>query len=524
MIPGATVADNDPMRRARPSVARVAAVLGAVLLAACGSTTIPLERAGPTSSTVVAAPEPTAPGSTVPGTDPTTTVPATTTTTAPALAIPVLEWSGCGDGAECTTFAAPLDYADPTGPTIEIAVSRRPATGDRIGALVLNFGGPGGEAHDLSKRFGVPSSVRARFDIIGMDPRGVGRSTALSCGFDAATLYTADPTMEDQADRDAFVEISERYVDDCATDRGDLLPHLGTRNVARDMDLLRAGLGDETINFLGFSYGSSIGQVYAELFPTRVRAMVIDGIVDTGLPGIDQAVQQSAGFETALANWAAACPGRSTCPASDPIAAVDQVLAAAESGLSGGRRVFGPGEAAIGLAYPLYNQRLWDDLDRAIGQALGGNGAGMVDLADGYASLIDFSIYFAVSCLDATWPADIDSFFAAGKAAEATSPRFGEAIVNDYGRCALWPAAPDPIGAVTAAGAPPIVVVSGTGDPATPYENGVVVADRLASGVLVTFDGEGHTVTFQGGSTCIDNLAAAYFVDLTVPADRTTCT
>lgn len=446
------------------------------------------------------------------------------TTTVAERPPPVVEWSGCGGSAECATVDVPLDHAQPDGETISLFVRRLPATGERIGGLFFNFGGPGAGAADLITQFGVPDSIRERFDIIGMDPRGVGQSTPLACGLDAATLYRADPTIEDETDAAALVDISLRYVNDCEAARGAMLPHLGTKNVARDMDLIRAGMGDEQLSYVGYSYGTSIGQVYADLFPQRVRAMVIDGLVDPEPAGIDTAVEQALGFETALANWAEGCGRRSGCGFDDPIAAVDRMLALAEETVasSGGRRALGPGEAAIGLAYPLYNQSLWSALDRGVEAALAGDGAGMVALADSYTQLADFSIYFAVSCLDSSWPRSTDEFLSRAEDAGAVAPRFGEAIVNDYIRCAVWPVDPDPLGGVTAGGAPPILVVSTTGDPATPHENGVTVADRLSSGVLLTFEGEGHTITFQGNS-CVDGIAIRYLIDLEVPEDGTRC-
>lgn len=457
--------------------------------------------------------------STAPTTEPATPPPSSE----PVAPPPLVEWSGCGD-AECSTVEVPLDHSSPDGDTISLFVKRLPATGDRIGGLFFNFGGPGGGAADLITQFAIPNSIRERFDIIGMDPRGVGQSTPLDCGLDPATLYAADPTIEDETDVAALIDISTRYANDCEAARGAMLPHVGTNNVARDMDLIRAGMGDDQLSYVGYSYGTSIGQAYAELFPGRVRAMIIDGLVDPEPSGIDAAIDQAQGFETALASWASSCAGRSSCSFDDPLAAVDQMLDRAEGGVpsQGGARMLGPGEAAIALAYPLYNQALWPSLDAALSRAVAGDGSGMVALADGYTQLADFSIYFAVSCLDSTWPRETDEFLSRAKAADALAPRFGEAIVNDYIRCAVWPVDPDPVGGVSANGAPPILVVSTTGDPATPYENGVVVADRLVSGALLTYEGEGHTITFQGNS-CVDGIAASYLIDLVVPDDGARC-
>lgn len=490
---------------------RTAAAVMAVasLAGACSSSDVDLDDAAPSTTTTSApiAPLPTEPEPTTPDTG----------------YVPDLDWTSCGR-AQCAEVVVPLDHDEPAGETIELFVKRLPALGDRIGALFFNFGGPGGGAADLVEAFGVPAAIRARFDIVGMDPRGVGRSTPLGCGIDPRTLYGVDPTIEDDIDADTLISISERYAADCEEQAGELLPHVGTRDVARDMDLLRAAMGDETISYVGYSYGTSIGQAYAEEFPDRVRGMILDGVVDTAPSGIDVAVEQALGFEAALARWAIACNSRETCTLTDPIGAVDLVLARAEEGIasSDDRRALGPGEAAVGLAYPLYDQRLWPALDQAVASAVDGDGGPMVDLADRYANLVDFSIYFAVSCLDSSWPRDTDTFLARAEAAGDVAPRFGEAIVNDYIRCAVWPTSPEPLGAISAPGTEPILVVSTTGDPATPYENGVRVAERLEAGVLLTYDGDGHTIVFQG-SGCVDDIAIDYLIDGTVPADGTVC-
>lgn len=476
---------------------RRALLVGLALLAgACTSSDTPLERAG-TDTTTTTAGEPGSP------------------------TVPAVVWESCGT-AECATVTVPMDHADPTGATIDLAVLRLPARGDRIGALFVNFGGPGSGAVDLLPTFPLPEDVRERFDVVAVDPRGVGGSTPLDCGIDPAELYAVDPTVEDEADAAALVAVSEAYAADCADARGELLDHVGTRDVARDLDRIRAGMGDDRIDFLGYSYGTAIGQAYAGLFPERVRTMVLDGVVDPAPGGIDVAVQQARGFETALARWAASCSDRPSCTLDDPVAAVDDVLALAESGIPAGGDQVGPGEVAIGLAMPLYNTGLWPVLDEAVTTALDGDGSAMLGLAQQYLHLVDFSAYYAVSCLDSTWPDTAADHLAAAERAAREAPRFGEAIVNDYLRCAVWPEEPDPLGPITAPGSPPILVVSTTGDPATPHQNAVDVADRLADGVLVTRDGDGHTVVFQGDA-CIDAITIAYLVDEVVPPAGSRC-
>ena len=186
-------------------------------------------------------------------------------------------------------------------------------------------------------------------------------------------------------------------------------------------------------------------------------------------------------------------------------------------------RSAGPGEANFGISLALYSQRLWSDLDEALAEALDGDASKLVGLADQYFGIGDFEIYFAVNCMDFAWPTgDPEAFFQAAEQTAAQSPHFGEALVNDYIRCVDWPVQPTPLAPVSAPGTPPILVISTTGDPATPYEAGVAVADRLESGVLVTNEGDGHTVV-GNGKACIDDLVADYLVDGDVPEDGTTC-
>ncbi len=440
-----------------------------------------------------------------------------------------IEWSSCSFG-ECASVLVPLDYQKPAGRMIEVAVSRVRATGDRIGALFVNPGGPGASGIDFGSALAnlLPAAVTERFDIVGFDPRGVGDSTPVDCGVDATTLYGVDPTIETPADRTALLDVTKRYVDDCAIRFGDLLPFVGTRDVARDMDAIRAAMGDEQLSYLGFSYGTAIGQEYADLFPTRVRSMILDGVLELGPSGLELAAEQAAGFETALARYAKWCDASASCgTAGRALATVEQVLARSEQpgGIpaASASRPAGPGEASLGIALALYSRSLWNSLDGALAAALGGDGSKLVRLADQYVGIGDFEIYFAVNCMDFAWPTgDPDAILAAGKETAKASPHFGEAIVNDYVRCADWPIPPTPLTPTSAPGAPPILVVSTTGDPATPYEGGVRVARRLESGVLVTNEGDGHTVVADG-KPCINEIVVRYLVDQRPPKDGTSC-
>lgn len=438
-----------------------------------------------------------------------------------------IAWARCG-AFQCASVQVPLDYSNPGGSKIELSVSRARATGTRIGALFVNPGGPGGSAVQFAQSLPdlLPDIISERFDLVGVEPRGLRGSAPLTCGVDYTNLYGADPTVEDAADRDALLAGAQQLADRCSAGSGAELAHVGTRDVARDLDAVRAAMGEAQISYYGASYGTAIGQVYADLFPSRVRAMVLDGVVELGPSGLDVAAQQAAGFEVALQRFAADCAS-SGCTTKDPIRAVERVQELVER--PGGipapdaDRAAGPGELNLGLGDALYSQSSWPILDRALTSALAGDGSTLVKLADHYLGFGSFDLYFAVNCLDYSWPTgDPDAILSAAKAAAVASPHFGEALTTDYLRCVDWPVPPDPLVAVTAPGAPPILVVSTTGDPATPYESGVAVAQHLESGVLLTNEGDGHTAV-TGASSCVAAHFIAYLVDLNAPADGTTC-
>jgi pimeloyl-ACP methyl ester carboxylesterase len=459
----------------------------------------------------------------------------TATTGAPGGSAATIDWAPCEGGFECGTLEVPLDHADPDGPTIEIAVNRHLAEDPdaRIGVLILNPGGPGASGLDLARSFPRAGALGDRFDIVGFDPRGVGQSTPLDCDTHLQAIYDADPTIDSAADEQETLETSQAFVDECEQRHGDLLPHLGTTQVAADIDAIREALGEEQINYLGYSYGTSIGQEYARQFPERVRAMILDGVVDHEPDGITTALGQAAGFDRAFASYVAHCEDEGCgfdAPADE---VVDEVIAAAEQQpipSATADRDATPGVVSLALAQALYSEQLWSTLSAALRRAVDGDGSGLVDLADTYLGREGdeyaggFEAYFAVSCLDETWPDDPEDVIAESLAAQEAVPRFGGPIVIDYVRCPLWPVEAQPLAPVPAdlEGLAPILVVSTTNDPATPYENGVRVAEQIPGAVLVTNEGEGHTIVALG-KPCIDDLATAYLVELELPPDGTTC-
>jgi pimeloyl-ACP methyl ester carboxylesterase len=447
-----------------------------------------------------------------------------------------LEWSTCDGRYECAEVEVPVDHDVPDGDTIAIALIRRPATDPdrRIGSLLVNPGGPGGSGVDAVAFLSLPAEVAERFDVVGFDPRGVGRSAPLDCNTHLQAIYDVDPTLDDRADRRAFLDVSQDFVDECEERHGDLLAHLGTEDVARDLDLIRAAVGDEQLSYLGYSYGTSIGQQYARLFPEKVRTMVLDGVVDVSRTGLENAAGQAEGFSSALDSFIDACDSRG-CGLDQPAGdAVDAVIAAAEQTpipAPGADRPATPGVVALALAQPLYAPSLWPQLGRALDEALDGDATGLVRLADEYLDRDGdgrygngFEVYFAVNCLDSAWPDEPDAVFDAAADVGEEFPRLGEALVNDYARCPLWPVDPSPLEPVPSdiEGLDPIVLVSTTGDPATPHHSALAVADQIPASALVSFEGEGHTIYGQGNA-CVDDAVTAYLVEGTVPDDDLTC-
>lgn len=446
---------------------------------------------------------------------------------------PTLTWSPCY-GGECAEIEVPLDHDDPDGARIGIALIRTSVADPdrRIGSLVLNPGGPGGSGVAMARYLQLPEPVTERFDVVGFDPRGVGDSTPLDCHRHLQGIYDADPTVDSAAERRAFLEVSRAFVDECEDEHGDLLPHLGTVSVARDLDLIRRALGDEQLNYLGFSYGTVIGQQYARLFPERVRAMVLDGVAGPDQQGLEGAVRQAMAFERAIDRFIARCDEH-RCVDDDTATVVDEVIARTEAEpipSSGGERPATRGIVNLAIDRGLYAEWLWPELAGALLDARNGDGAGLVRLADDYLGRTDdgysggFEVYFAVSCIDAVWPDDPDVIMERAAEVGDEAPRTGEGIVNDYVRCALWPADPVPIEPIPSDldGLAPILLVSTTGDPATPHASAEALSRSIPNARLLTHRGEGHTVV-AGGVPCVDDAVVDYLLTAEVPEDDLVC-
>ncbi len=516
---------------------RLAVALVALLVAAaCSSGGNPTESAPqPTATAPAATATPAATDEPVP----TPTVePAVATAPAAPTAVPVpideLSWEPCGP-LECATLAVPIDYDDPEGPRVDLAVARV-LTADpalRVGSLLLNPGGPGGSGIEWLAGGGpaLPATVVERFDLVTWDPRGVGDSSGLICITDVAAGLNEVVDLTD-----GFADDLERYAADtadagatCTASAPDLLGEVGTVNTARDLDLLRRALGDEQLTYLGYSYGTRLGAVYAALFPDRVRALVLDGAFPPGLSSAELA-ENARDFDAALGRIDRTCELEPSCAVRDVgvLDAVDTLLAELDSASPTGPLGLTDRSSLIGATlFAIYVPDAWEIFTDALGDAL----AGDIELVEFLAELWfvddagDFSdIYrgsnLAIMCADQAYAADRDQALVDAELTLEVAPVLGALLAG--ASCEGWPVAGEPLPDPTGVPVPPTLVIGGTHDPATPLRWAEILADQLDGSALVTYVGDGHTIAGQGNS-CVDELVAAYLVDLAVPDDGTVC-
>jgi pimeloyl-ACP methyl ester carboxylesterase len=451
-----------------------------------------------------------------------------------------LHWSDCDD-YECATIRVPLDYSAPAGATIGIALIRVPARdGDhRVGSLLINPGGPGGSTIDRFSDLvdSLSPGLRARFDIVGFDPRGVGRSAPVTCVDDATmdAQNAADPDPTTPAEKQQTVDQAREFAAGCQRHSGNELPFIDTESTARDMDRIRAAVGDAKLSYLGFSYGTFLGAMYATLFPNQVRALALDGALDPQLPPLQSSIDQAVGFQKALEAFLRWCSSGSSCEFSAPgdlLARYRGLLARIDDNplpttLDG--RVLASGDAHTAVAATLYDQSDgWPALGRGLAQAENGDGTTLLRLADQYNERSPDGQYTnlwpannAVNCRDYKWPSDLSAYDSAAKESASTAPDFGPENVYSGVKCAVWPVQPGGHPAISAPTAPTSLVIATTGDPATPFAEAKSLVHELRSAVLLTRVGEGHTG--YSASACVRDKTDAYLIDGTVPAPGTVC-
>ncbi|MFF3290817.1 alpha/beta hydrolase [Streptomyces sp. NPDC003023] len=445
---------------------------------------------------------------------------------------------------ECSFIDVPLDYGKPDGETIELALIRAPArdTKNRIGSLVFNFGGPGASGvHTLPSLASDYDGLRERYDLVSFDPRGVGRSVPVECLDDEGLDKQAagDPTPDDAAEEKAYLEGIERFTEACEENSGDELPHVGTIDAARDMDLMRQVLGDDKLYYFGISYGTELGGVYAHLFPKNVGRAVFDAVVDPTQGSVESALGQVEGFQLALTNFAQDCvdrgddcrlPGSSVQEIQDWIIGfLDRLDKKPITGI--GERRLTEGQAANGIIQTLYSKEYWELLEQGLDEAEGGNGSLLMAFSDALNGRNENGTYSniqaagsAIGCVDSKARYTLEQAKAMVPRFRKASPVFGEYLAWAQASCTKWPVPgtwdhPD----VSAPGAPPIVVVGNTGDPATPYEGTKAMARALGKGVAVqvTYEGEGHGS--YSSSPCVRKAVDTYLLSGRAPSDGTVC-
>jgi pimeloyl-ACP methyl ester carboxylesterase len=451
-------------------------------------------------------------------------------------------WTACTGAFQCAKVKVPVDYAKPDGPSLNLAVTRvRTAGSKRLGSLLINPGGPGASGVEYLQQAytAITEPVRAAYDLVSFDPRGTGNSKPIDCVTDSQLneFLSADVTMDNQSDVDTWDRIAKDFAAGCDKRTGPLLGEVDTDNVARDLDVLRAVLGDEKLHYLGYSYGTFIGARYADMFPDKVGRMVLDGAIDPAVGAVDQGLAQAKGFQTAWDAFVAACLKDKDCQLGDKKGEIDARLRAMLNAAdkkplrTRSGRELSEAIATLGVVSALYSASRWEYLRASLFAAYNGDGTGLLYLADVYLQRTsgggfpnnDNEAIYAVNCLDRPYdgtPADIEADLPRFREA---SPLFGEFIAWSNLPCTYWPAHPGHLpGPVTAAGAAPIVVIGTTRDPATPYVWAKALAAQLESGIFVSHDGDGHTV-YGDGNRCIDRLVEDYLINGESPRDGVEC-
>lgn len=457
-----------------------------------------------------------------------------------------LSWSGCGDGLQCAWLRVPLDYDDPSGDTIRLRLARVPATGSpgqRQGSLLLNPGGPGASGLSFASYVAsaVAPQVAREFDIVGFDTRGVGQSAAVTCltGRQTSTWLRADSNPDTLAEEKRYFALGGRIPRGCLEFSPKISRHLGSEDTARDMDVMRAVLGDEKLTYLGYSYGTFLGTLYAERFPGNVGRLVLDGALDPSLDVMQVSEGQSDGFQLALTRFAADCAKRSSCPwrgsSANVLRGINRLLAQIDRRPlpTGTARDLVEGEAITALFTAMYSPSSWSSLRYALRLAAKGDGSGLQWIADSAADRTGptsfgtnmASAFPAIACWDTPAAPGLDGLRAAADrwSRKAKVPALARALSWSNAPCSQWfghtARVPAPASSTTTA---PILVVGTTYDPATPYAWSQALSRQLATATLLTYRGDGHTA-YGSGSRCVDDAIDAYLLRGTVPAAGTVC-
>ena len=460
--------------------------------------------------------------------------------------VSTLEWSTCHGTFQCATLKVPIDYSNESLGQFDIAVVRYrdPNQHDRIGSLVINPGGPGvsGVDYALNAQYVVNPDVLERYDIVGFDPRGIGASTPISCLSDVEqdAMLIGDPKPDNEAEFLQTLKETQDFVDKCIA-KTPHIAHFSTQESAYDMEQLRQSLGDEKLNYLGFSYGSYLGTLYAQAFPQFVGRFVLDGAIDPNIAIEEQTLVQAVAFDKALENFMADCPLNKDCPLpknATPAFFTDLFNKVSQTPLTVGKRKITEGLVVTGTASALYDDQTgWPSLRTAIAQALIGDGTTYAELADTYNSRNEDGTYQnnendannVIECLDWRQSQSNNEIRAKAASYKKAAPVFGPYVAYGGVTCNLLnqtlnrTPADNSKNALIKSTATPVLVIGTTQDPATPYAWAKALSKYIVGSHLITLEAEGHT-GYGRVSGCIDDAVDLYLVTGKTPAKNLTCT
>jgi pimeloyl-ACP methyl ester carboxylesterase len=457
-----------------------------------------------------------------------------------------LAWSLCEDGVfQCAKVKVPIDWGKPDGKTFDLALIRK-FTNDAVGSLVINPGGPGGSGYDFLANnwdsIGTPE-LRETYTLVSFDPRGVSRSAKVTCldskGTDELLYGSNDAEIGSDEEIELMREDLKGFIDACKENTGEVLGHIDTVSSAKDMDVIRAALGEDKLNYLGYSYGTFLGTTYAALFPDKVGRFVLDGAIDPRVPDEQQTLNQLAGFNLALNNYLKDCVNKnSDCPFTGTLEQAQQSVKNFLLEMEGktlktdSQRELTISSATTGLILALYSDTYWPYLSQAFEEAFDGDGSTFLLLADTYNDRMSDGSYngnsleanIAINCLDSRASSEPAAMAKQNQKLLKVSPILGRYWQNGALTCEQWPfpVAERPE-SYSAEGAPTIMVVGTTGDPATPFEQSVALAHEvLADGFLVTFRGEGHTA-YGRSNKCVSDAVDDFLIRGAVPSKEPVC-
>ncbi|MEO7015940.1 MAG: alpha/beta hydrolase [Leifsonia sp.] len=456
----------------------------------------------------------------------------------------VLVWKSCSTGKQCTTVKAPLDWKNPSTGEVELALIRQPAKGTKQGSLLVNPGGPGASGYDFIKDsvgYATDSRLQSNFDIVGFDPRGVGRSSAVKCYGPTQMddfLYSITPgTRGSDGWIAASAKSSKDFADACKQNSGALLEHVDTVSAARDLDLLRATLGDKKLNYLGYSYGTYLGAIYADLYPGKTGRLVLDGALDPAASNFEVTKVQSQGFESALRAYLADCLKQKKCPFAGTVDGAMKTIAAELASVeqspirnSDGREL-GANTLVTAIIYPLYDAKSWPYLSDMFSSVMKGDASFAFTLADAYNNRQQNGTYgdnsteafMAINCLDYSYDDSPATMRAQAAELAQAAPVIGPYLAYGDIGCANWPyKSTFDRGPIAATGSAPIVVVGTTNDPATPYVWAKNLAGELQNGHLLTYKGQGHTA-YNKSNSCVNDSVDDFLLNGTLPTAGKTC-